>query len=324
MAGIYIWGTGCSAGELCAALPERVELAGFVDSFPMSDTFMDKPVLRPEQLCDAAPELVIVSARAASAILDKCLELGIERDVLLFTKNSVRLEDMNSSYAAAERLLGSETVAALIPKYAAVREPMKQVETPLGPRDYENDYVRIKTLELVCRRLEDVPGAAAELGVYKGGFARCINALMPGRRLYLFDTFEGFESSEAMREMRLGNLSAGVDAAHKNTSLDKVMSLMPHPRSVQPMVGYFPESLGGLEDKFAFVSLDADLEESTLSGLEYFVPRMSAGGYIFLHDYDSHSFAGVRKAVERYEKAHDLKFRALPLCDVNGTLVLCF
>lgn len=324
MAGIYIWGTGCSAGELCAALPERVELAGFVDSFPMSDTFMDKPVLRPEQLCAAAPELVIVSARAASAISDKCLELGIEREVLLFTKNSVRLEDMNSSYDAAHKLLGKETVSALIPKYTAVREPMKKSESPLSPRDYENDYVRIKTLELVCRRLESVPGATAELGVYKGGFASCINALMPERKLYLFDTFEGFESSEAMREMRLGNLSAGVDAAHKNTSLDKVMSLMPHPESVQPMVGYFPESLGGLEDKFALVSLDADLEESTLSGLEYFVPRMAEGGYIFLHDYDSHSFYGVRKAVERYEKAHDLKFRALPLCDVNGTLVLCF
>ena len=90
------------------------------------------------------------------------------------------------------------------------------------------------------------------------------------------------------------------------------------------MVGYFPESLNGLEDKFALVSLDADLEESTLSGLEYFVPRMVPGGYIFLHDYDSHSFYGVRKAVERYEAAHDLKFHALPLCDVNGTLVLCF
>lgn len=324
MAGIYIWGTGCGAGELVSRLPENLNIAGFVDSFPMSDSFMDRPVLRPEELSSLAPELVIVSARQSSAILDRCMELGLERDCLLFVKNSVRLEDMNSDYQRAARLLGSETVAELIPAYHAVREPMRPFESPLDARDYENDYVRIKTLEQACRRLENVPGSAAELGVYKGSFARCINALMPERRLYLFDTFEGFESSEAMRERRLGNLSEGVEAAHRNTSLHKVMGLMPHPQAVQPMPGYFPGSLKGLEDRFAFVSLDADLEESTLSGLEYFVPRMVEGGYIFLHDYDSHSFAGVRKAVERYEKAHELKFRALPLCDVNGTLVLCF
>lgn len=322
MSGIYIWGTGCGAGELSALLPERVEISGFVDSFPMADTFLDKPVLLPEQLKAAEPELVLVSARASAAILSKCQELGIERDVLLFTKNSVRLEDMNTSYYAAQKLLGADAVAALIPSYHAVREPMKKYAGPLSARDYENDYVRIRTLEAVCRRLDSVPGAAAELGVYKGSFARCINALMPERKLYLFDTFEGFESSEAAREKRLGNLSEGVEAAHKNTSLNKVMSLMPNPTSVQPMPGYFPESLNGLEDVFAFVSLDADLEESTFAGLEYFVPRMAEGGCIFLHDYDSHEFAGVRNAVERYEAEHG-KFHALPLCDVNGTLVIC-
>ena len=48
--GIYVWGTGCGASELLEqgfAL-ERVE--AFVDSFPMGDTFLDKPVLLPEQL----------------------------------------------------------------------------------------------------------------------------------------------------------------------------------------------------------------------------------------------------------------------------------
>lgn len=323
MSSVYIWGTGCGAGELVSRLPENVKIAAYVDSFPMADTFMGAPVIKPEALKELSPELVIVSARAASAILEKCMELGIERECLLFVKNSVRLEDMNKSYARAEKLLGKDFVEGLIPRCHAVREPMKKLSGPLSGRDYENDYVRIKTLELCCGYIKAVPGAAAELGVYKGGFARCINALMPGRKLYLFDTFEGFESSEAAREKRLGNLSEAVSEAHKNTSLDKVMSLMPHPEAVQPMPGFFPESLKGMEDSFAFVSLDADLEESTLAGLEYFVPRMSRGGYIFLHDYNSHEFAGVRNAVERYEKAHKMRFNAMPLCDVNGTLVLC-
>ena len=323
MGGIFIWGTGCGAGEVLSQLPEHVKIEAYVDSFPMADEFMGRPVIKPEALVGRAPELVIVSARKSVDILDKCMELGLERESLLFVKNSCRLSDMNAGLERAKELLGTDVVDALIPAYHVVREPMKSYASPLDERDYENDYVRIKSLEAVCRRLCNVPGAAAELGVYKGSFARCINALMPRRKLYLIDSFEGFESSEAMRERRLGNLSEGVEAAHRNTSLHKVMGLMPHPQAVQPMPGYFPGSLKGLEDKFAFVSLDADLEESTLSGLEYFVPRMVEGGYIFLHDYDSHSFAGVRKAVERYEKAHELKFRAPPLCDVNGTLVIC-
>ena len=323
MSGIYIWGTGCGAGELVSRLPAEVNIAGFVDSCPQADEFMSGPVLLPETLAALEPELVIVSARQSRAILDKCMALGLERDRLLFTKNSLYLEDMNTSYARAEALLGAEFVAGLIRESHIVPEPMNKIAGVLDKRDLENDYVRVKTLELCCRRLESVPGAAAELGVYRGGFARCINALLPGRKLYLFDTFEGFESSEAAREMHTGHLSAGVEAAHKNTSLNKVMSLMPHPESVQPMPGFFPDSLKGLEDSFALVSLDADLEESTLAGLEYFVPRMVKGGYIFLHDYDSHSFRGVRKALERYESNHGVKFCALPLCDVNGTLVIC-
>lgn len=324
MGGIYIWGTGCGAGELVSQLPEHVHIEAYVDSFPMSDSFMGRPVIKPEQLKKLSPELVIVSARQSRVILDKCMALGLERDCLLFLKNSYTLQDMNTAPQRAARLLGEETFKTLIPACRVVREPMNRRESPLDERDYENDYIRIKTLEAVCRRLGNLPGAAAELGVYKGSFARCINALMPKRRLYLFDTFEGFESSEAAREKRSGNLSEGVDEAHRNTSLNKVMSLMPHPETVQPVVGYFPESLNGLEDSFVLVSLDADLEESTLAGLEYFVPRMVSGGCIFLHDYDSHQFHGVKNAVERYENAHGIRFRALPIPDVNGTLVICF
>ena len=47
--GIYVWGTGCGASELLEqgfAL-ERVE--AFVDSFPMGETFLEKPVILPQK-----------------------------------------------------------------------------------------------------------------------------------------------------------------------------------------------------------------------------------------------------------------------------------
>ena len=48
--GIYVWGTGCGASELMEAGLERAKITAFVDSFPMGDTFLGKPVLLPDQL----------------------------------------------------------------------------------------------------------------------------------------------------------------------------------------------------------------------------------------------------------------------------------
>ena len=47
--GIYVWGTGCGASELIEAGLEATQITAFVDSFPMGDTFLDKPVLLPQQ-----------------------------------------------------------------------------------------------------------------------------------------------------------------------------------------------------------------------------------------------------------------------------------
>ena len=319
--GIYIWGTGCTAGELIEKLPGSLDIRGFADSFPTADAFMGKPVVSPEALAALSPELIIVASRHTDEILRRCSELGIERSRLLFVKDSFRLADLNSGCDSALRLLGPELLRSLIPACRIVRESAYG-GSALDGRDLENDYVRVRTLELTCEMLTDVPGAAAELGVYRGGFARCINALLPGRRLYLFDTFDGFDSAEAQHERQLGRCSEGFIEAHRDSSLERVLALMPYPGQVTPMPGLFPASLNGLEERFALVSLDADLEASTYAGLDYFVPRMNRGGFIFLHDYSS-PLAGVRAAAERYQREHGLRFHALPLCDVNGTLVLC-
>ena len=81
--------------------------------------------------------------------------------------------------------------------------------------------------------------------------------------------------------------------------------------------------MGLEEERYAVVSLDADLYAPTLAGLEYFVPRMSPGGAIFLHDYNSLQFDGVRLAVRDYEQTHG-PLTMLPLSDLHGTAVLLF
>lgn len=321
--GIYVWGTGCGASELIARGLHIDQIAAFVDSSPVSDAFLNRPVLTPDKLDCAEVTLIIISCRYSSGILKSCLSAGIPREKILFTKNHHILQDLNMDYTAASAVLGEDTVHALCAPCRTVRPPLAYSNEYLDVKDLENDYVRVKTLELICRNLKDIPGAAAEVGVYRGAFARCINQLMPDRKLYLFDSFDGFEESEAKREQAAGTCTDSFIQAHRNTSADRVLAWMPHKERVELRVGYFPDSLSGLEERFCLVSLDVDFEETTYAALQYFWPRITPGGYILLHDYNSHTLAGVRRALKRYEDDLKQRLPGIPLCDVNGTYVLC-
>ena len=314
---LYIWGTGCGAGDLADHGLDVSEVCAFLDSAPVSDCFLGRPVLRPEEVKNEDIDLILVASRHADDIAQKAAELGISADKLVFLKNNWQLTDRNRDYAAAEKILSADYLDRVRAPQHTVRDPLWVQDSPLTPRDLENDYVRMRTLEALCRELGDVPGAAAELGVYRGGFARCLNALLPERTLYLFDTFDGFDSTEAMGE------AAGFVQAHRNTGAEQVLRLMPHPEKVIVKQGLFPASLVGLEERFALVSLDVDLEESTLAGLRWFYPRLNPGGYLLLHDYNSPRLPGVKKALRRYEAELGKRLPAVPLCDVNGSLVLC-
>ena len=313
--GIYVWGTGCGASELIEAGLSRERIAAFVDSYPMGDTFLGKPVLLPEKLDISDCDLLIITARHADAIAQRCAELSIPVEKCLFLKNHTTLLDRNEACSAAKEILGEELLKKLIPKQRMVPTPARLNPHSLSEKDLSNDYVRLATLELLCRRLDGVPGAAAELGVYRGFFARCINRLLPDRKLYLFDSFEGF-APEA-------NASDAFQAAHRNTAVEKVLSIMPHPESVAVRPGFFPASLEGLEERFCLVSLDVDFYQTTLDGLRYFWPRLEQGGYLLLHDWGSPKLPGVAKALSDYEQELGAVLHAVPLCDMGGSLVIC-
>lgn len=313
---IYVWGTGCGASELVDAGMKPEQIAAFVDSFPSGDSFLGRPVILPEQLMVADCDLLIVTTRQTGAIAEQAAALGIPEDRLLYMKNHHILTDRNRDYAKAGEILGRELLDRILFPVHMVRQNPTVRHILSGPQ-LENDYVRLATLELLCRRLEAVPGACAELGVYKGAFARCINTLLPRRKLYLFDSFDGFEPGEAARDVG----SDAFLAAHRNTHAETVIASMPHPETVTAKIGFFPGTAEGLEETFCLVSLDADLEESTLEGLRYFWPRMNRGGCILLHDYHS-ALSGVSRAVARYEEELGHPLPALPLCDIGGTLAI--
>ena len=311
---IYVWGTGCGASELIGQGLDISRIEGFVDSFPCGDTFLGKPVLLPEALPIHHCQLLIIAARHADAIAQRCEALGIPKEKCLFLKNSAQLHDRNADCAAAEELLGTELLNRLLPRQHIIPTPAQLANARLPEGELQNDYVRLATLELICRRLDAVDGAAAELGVYRGHFARGIHRLLPERKLYLFDSFAGFAPETGA--------SDAFQSAHANTSVEKVLALMDRPEQVVVKAGYFPGSAQGLEETFCLVSLDVDFEQTTLDGLRYFWPRLAPGGYLMLHDWGNPSLPGVAAALDRYQQEIGARLPGFPLCDVGGSLIL--
>lgn len=182
------------------------------------------------------------------------------------------------------------------------------------------DYIRLSTLELVADEINtsNLVGNVAELGVYKGKFARYINQYFPDRKLYLFDTFKGFDNTDVKSEIE--NTFSKGDQDFSNTSVSKVLEIMPFPKQCIIKEGFFPGTAVGLEDEFVFVSIDADLFQPIYEGLKYFYPRLKRGGYIFIHDYNNDEYKGAKQAVKKF--CEETGISSLPLPDSGGSAII--
>lgn len=181
------------------------------------------------------------------------------------------------------------------------------------------DIQRSMALKAVANEIlrRNISGNVAELGVYQGNFSKIINELFPERLLYLFDTFGGFEQKDLILEQKLTNANT---AMFKDTNVDLVLSKMVNKNNCRIVKGYFPESVVGIEDNFAFVSIDADLYKPIYDGLVYFYKHLSNGGYIFVHDFNNTYFSGARKAVEKFCKEEKIGY--VPIPDYNGSAII--
>jgi hypothetical protein len=146
---------------------------------------------------------------------------------------------------------------------------------------------------------EGTEGDFAELGVWRGNTAAVLAhyAGINNRRVFLFDTFEGFQKNDLI----------GVDADKQlefgNTSEDLVKGVIgAESRRCSFVKGHFPGTISQehRQAKYAVVNLDCDLYEPMKAGLEFFYPRLSKGGLLVLHDYSSLFWEGARKAIDEF------------------------
>ena len=317
---IVIFGTGSGLVDLLTVLPADVVIVGLLDNdiLKQGTRVHDNTVHAPRAVAGMAFDRIVVTPRDGSAMRSQLVELGVPGEkILLF----------HSSYDAALQKVVNHDTEALRRDLGIVMHPLSPCTMQLWPipcpgvETSADDYCRGMAIRLAAQRIlaRSTPGAVAELGVYKGWLAAVLNRLLPQRTLYLFDTFEGF-SEKDLADGEEKKHSAAAVGEFQDTNVELVLSRMAHPDKVIVRKGYFPDTAEGLEDTFALVSLDVDLYKPIAAGLRYFYPRLSPGGYLFVHDYNNLRFKGVKAAVEEFVDETGAPLVQLP--DLFGTAIL--
>lgn len=318
---IGIFGTGSALKDFLSILPAEHSIIALADNNPErhGQIVEGHEVVPAAELAARSPELVVIAARASDEIRAQLEGLGVAPDRIRAYYPSYSRDlgrRVNTDIIAINEALGMTIPLAGIATMYLWPEDAGSSQSDVG-----EDFVRRHAMRLAAQWVHGrkVPGNIAELGVYQGEQAALLNALFPDRMIRLFDTFEGFSGADVSTEAARG-FSAAAIGDFQDTSVEKVMARMPHADKVLVHKGMFPDSVAGIEDSFAFVSLDVDLYEPTLAGLEYFYPRLSPGGFIFIHDYNNARYSGVRHAVDAFLAQNHVA--ALPLPDFAGSLVV--
>lgn len=178
----------------------------------------------------------------------------------------------------------------------------------------------LRFYELVrqLQRTLQLTGEVAECGCFRGmssfllcSYLRQHDSAFDGVGYHIFDSFQGLappttddeipvDHTDAERLLRMSR--QGAFAASLKTvkhSLAAFPGVEYHP-------GWIPLTFQGLaEQTYRFVHVDVDLYDPTWDCLDYFYPRLVAGGIMISDDY---SWPGARKAIEEFCVERDLEF----------------
>lgn len=312
---ILLFGTGCKCLDFIKRIDfEKVKIVTYIDNNVLlhGQIFQDKKIISPQEIVNYEYDYIVIVNRFFDEVVTQLLELGVASNKIV------------GPYLELDQILNKHNM--LLNEFVIQQEEsqMERNQTDrlqLGSLSKSEDYVRISSLKLIAEQIyeNDVAGSVAELGVYQGNFAKYINQFFHDRRIYLFDTFDGFTAADIEVEQRKRFSNSKINE-FSNTSVELVLSKMKFSEMCIIKKGYFPETANRLEEQFAFVSIDADLYNSIYHGLEFFYPRLAKGGYIFVHDVNNLLFKGAKEAIRRYCHENDISY--FPLNDIGGTAVI--
>ena len=332
---IIIFGTGSGFEKVLEVIDlDKVEIVAILDNneSKQGTYLIGKKIDTPLNVHKYDYEYIIIASQFYNDICNQLFNLGVNEkriiNILKVKTSSQLVQEIFIYNFAIKSIIKNEYLKSYIKNYAICNMNVLDKERNVRFYDYQDylikgiDYVRISSLELISREVyqRQIEGAVAELGVYQGGFAKIINELFYDRKIYLFDTFEGFADKDVEYDDKHGFCKTKVGHL-SDTNINIVLDQMKYKENCIIKKGYFPDTTDGLDNEvFAFVSIDADLYKPTYEGLNFFYDKLSEGGYIMVHDYNHSLYKGVKEAVRKFCNERRINF--FPLSDYYGSAVI--
>ncbi|MDV6979678.1 TylF/MycF/NovP-related O-methyltransferase [Mycobacterium intracellulare] len=155
---------------------------------------------------------------------------------------------------------------------------------------------------LVSKR---IPGDMVECGVFFGGASMLIAKTLlslgdTSRRLWLYDSFEGFVGEQAHDDVTWYGDSIDIRIDNFESIVRGNIASTGYPMELVSIVPGDIEKIapGNQNGDIALLRLDTDTYHSTAAELEHFFPKLVQGGVLIIDDY-GHAF-GARRAVDEY------------------------
>ncbi|MEW6277015.1 MAG: TylF/MycF/NovP-related O-methyltransferase [Candidatus Eremiobacterota bacterium] len=177
------------------------------------------------------------------------------------------------------------------------------------------------------RRVVGVKGSIVECGVFRGGglmaWANLSAILEPAnfmRRIYGFDTFEGFPSTSEADRSKHNRIATGQLASSSHEELKTLIQAFDQNRYLghMPKVELIKGDAGETIPRFvqehphlavALLYMDFDLYEPTLVALEHFLPRMPRGAILAFDELDHPAWPGETLAALHKVGLRNLRLR---------------
>ena len=323
---IIVFGTGSVAEYFINIVDaEKVDIIAFAQDKP--DTyFHGVNCIKTKDINMYEYDYVVVASGYVEKIIESLVTNGIpEEKIISFiyddsstykmiqSRISKVLDDKYNRRVAAKWLKEGIVLPEIYPAVVWNHE--------VSVRCFQKDFVREMTLQLISKRIkeEKIYGAVAELGVYKGDFTVLIDNCFPDKKLFLYDTFGGFDLKDLDDDVTINNIE-GEKNKFKDTSVEVVLGRIANKDRVVTKQGYFPESFSEGDEKFCFISIDLNLEKPVYSALSILFPLLSHGGFILVSDYYAPFYGGTRKAVDRWCKENNEVF--IPVADFYGSVLI--
>jgi O-methyltransferase len=136
-------------------------------------------------------------------------------------------------------------------------------------------------IEQVLAVPSDVPGVVVEAGTFKGGSAASMSLACrrAGRRLVIFDSFEGLpEPSAADDGYAAGDFRGTLDEVRANIERYGAIEVCEFVR------GYFDDTMPGFSEPVVQAFVDVDLIESLRTCLRNLWPNLQPGCRLYSHE----------------------------------------